>query len=449
MTQQYYHMIFKALKEKDRDQFRHLFLKLHQRDQVQVFYYMYPEKKAQIPHMLSAAEFADLFAILDQDQRYQAWDKLDHDYMAGVFSHTPKDELTDFIQGLTIADQQAVLKLLAGPDRLAVEQLMDYPAETAGSLMTTEMVKVNNQATVDQVIDSLRQMADRVETLYYIYVVDEQDCLLGVISLRSLIIAEGGRKVSDLMTSQLITVDRYTDQEAISHIIKDYDLVAVPVLDELGQLVGIVTIDDIMDVVDLEVSEDFHKFAAIQSADEPGHEGEGILAIAKSRLPWIVILIFLGLISANLIAAFEDTIAQIVALAAFMPIIMDSAGNVGTQSLAVAVRRITSGEDQTMSLSKRVWHEFCAGVIIGLVAGFCLGLTSYLLHRNLVLSLIISISLWLTLSVSTVIGYLVPSLFTKLKIDPAVASGPFITTINDTFGLLIYFSLATYLLHLL
>src|SRR5699024_215884 len=212
-------------------------------------------------------------------------------------------------------------------------------------------------------------------------------------------------------------------------------------------LLGIVTVDDVLDIIHDEMTEDFHRFGGISASDEETTEEETILQMTRKRLPWIIILIFLGLISANLISAFEETLAQVVALAAFMPIILDTAGNVGTQSLAVSVRRLTVNKDEEENFWKLLGKEFGSGVLIGLVAALTIGILSYFLYGNFILSAIISVSLLITLSLSTVIGATIPSLFDKIGIDPAVASGPFITTINDTYALVIYFGLATYFIN--
>ncbi|MDK6679120.1 magnesium transporter [Aerococcus sp. UMB8608] len=407
----YYQAIYKSIQDNRRDDFRELFLKLHEKDQVAVFHKLYPEKKYKIVDLLQASEFAELFEHLDYKGRRQA-----------------------------IEDLPA--------DRQAIEAILEHDFQTAGDIMTTEVLTVYAHDSADQVITQIRQSASTVETIYYVYVVDEARHLLGVLSLRELLRSAGDCPVQDIMNSQLVQADIGMDQEEVARIIKEYDLLALPVVDSQGKLVGIVTVDDVMDVMDLETTEDFHRFAGISGSADNETDKEGILETVKNRLPWIIILIFLGLVSANLINMFESTLSRVVVLAVFMPIIMDSAGNVGTQSLAVSVRRLTLG-DTSESFWSLIWKELVAGIIIGLAAGLTICGVAYFLFGNLVLSFIIGISLAVTLSVSTVIGYLVPTLFSKIHIDPAVASGPFITTLTDATGLLIYFSLATYLMHLL
>ncbi|QQP70094.1 magnesium transporter [Carnobacterium sp. CS13] len=215
-------------------------------------------------------------------------------------------------------------------------------------------------------------------------------------------------------------------------------------------MLGIVTVDDVMDILAEETTEDFNEFSAIQKKSKTERGEESAWQIARAGMPWIVILVFLGMISASLISSFEETLSQVVVLAVFIPIIMDSAENVGTQSLAVAVRNIPMGEEKTREeFWQNVLKELLAGMIIGLSTGVVLALVVGIFYQNLVLAVIIGFSLLVTLSLSTVVGAVIPFLINRLKIDPAIASGPFITTINDAMGLLIYFSAATKLIHVL
>ncbi|MGX7107289.1 magnesium transporter [Hutsoniella sourekii] len=444
----YYQEIYKTLKRQDREAFRDLFLKLHEQDQVEVFHLLYPENKTKITYMLTAQEFAELFERLDYDDQWEAVQYLPKGFLQEVFTYVADDEVARFIRQIDDPDlSQETLAGMKAVDRQAIEKILTHQVDSAGSIMTTELVTVSEEATVEEAIQTLRQIGRQAETIYYIYVIDAQERLAGVLSIRDLLFAKPDAKMKDISNSQIVAVDVETDQEEVARLIKDYDLLALPVTDSYHHLLGIVTVDDIMDVIDEEATEDFHRFAGISVSDEEGDEPDTIIGMTRSRLPWILILIFMGMISANLIGMFEETLSKVVALAAFMPIIMDSAGNVGTQSLAVSVRRITLGNADDVSFWKMLWNEFCSGFLIGLASCLTIGLIAYFLYGNWVLSFIIGASLLVTLSISTVIGYVVPALFNKIGIDPAVASGPFITTINDACGLMIYFSLATYLLH--
>lgn len=447
----YYEGIFKAVKENNRKKFRKLFLKLHTNDQVELFHLLYPEKRKKIENFLEPAEFAELFEWMDPADQTEAYEAFSPAYIANLFPYMEIDNVMGFLSYRNEEERQALLELLDVGERSKVEEMLAYEPETAGSIMTKGFISIFPENTVKQTTELVRSFAKEAEMVYYIYVLDAESRLVGILSLRDMILHPDDTKVKDVMLTQLAFVRINDDQEAVARMIQDYDLLAVPVLNEEDVMLGIVTVDDVMDILVEETTEDFNEFSAILKTKDKVERGEeSAWQTAKVRMPWIIILVFLGMISATLISTFEDTLNQVVVLAAFIPIIMDSAGNVGTQSLAVAVRNISMGEERTREeFWKNVWKELGAGMMIGSVAGLVLALVVGIFYQNFILALIIGFSLFITLSLSTVVGAVIPIFIHKLKIDPAVASGPFITTINDAMGLLIYFSIATKLLHIL
>lgn len=445
----YYDLIYKSIKQDNREKFRDLFLRLHERDQVNVFHLLYPDKKVKIINFLEPDEFAELFEEMNFDNQLAAFYYLPKSFLRDVFSYIADDDVVEFIGQLNDERQAEALEIMKPKDFNPIESLLKEKFETAGSVMTTELIKVLPDVTVDDVIEDMRIVGSHAETIYYIYIVNKKNQLLGVLSLREILLSPGDTLVKDIMNIQTISVPQAMDQEEVARIIQEYDLLAVPVVTGDNTLLGIVTVDDILDIVHFEMTEDFHRFSGITTVDDDETESETVLQMTRSRLPWIIILIFLGLISANLINFFEETLEQVVALAAFIPIILDTAGNVGTQSLAVSVRRLTLQEDNEDSFWEMLGKEFGSGVLIGIASSVTIGILSYVLYGSLAFSVIIGLSLLLALSLSTVIGTIVPIIFNKVGVDPAVASGPFITTINDTFALVVYFGLATYLIHLI
>ncbi|MCZ0716839.1 magnesium transporter [Aerococcus kribbianus] len=444
----YYDKIYHATKRNDRDNFRQLFLKLHSKDQVDVFHRLYPEKKRKIIDFITPKEFAQLFDQLGVEDQKASIDYLPRHYLNQVFTYAANDNVVDFLQGMDEKMRQKMLEDMPADQRQIIEKLLQYDHETAGAIMTTNMVTLSIRDTVGEAIKSVRQQGFSAELIYYLYVIDQNAYLQGVLSLRELILADPEETLADIMNSQLVSVSVDEDQEQVAKMMQDYDLLAAPVTTRDGVLVGIITIDDIMDVVENEATEDFHKMAGITDSNkEESDQAEGVLKITKDRLPWIIILIFMGLISANLIAFFEETLSQVVLLAAFIPIMMDTAGNIGTQALAVSVRRLTT-KNNSHSFFTLLGREFGAGLLMGLGAALTISAVAYFLHGNPILVVIVASAMFLTVSVSAVVGYIVPILFDKFGIDPAVASGPFITTINDAVALTTYFSIATSLLHL-
>src|SRR5699024_9666306 len=360
-----------------------------------------------ITEFLQPEEFAELFEEMDFDNLLAAFHYLPDTYLQNVFSYIADDDVVQFISQLDEEKRNEVLAVMKREDLEEIDSLLQQELETAGAIMTTELIRVSTEETADDVIADMRLIGAQAETIYYIYVVNQNNQLTGVLSLRDVLLSPGDTKVEEIMNTHTISVPQDIDQDEVARIIQEYDLLAVPVIDREDTLLGIVTVDDVIDIIHDEMTEDFHRFGGISGSDEERTEEETILQMTKNRLPWIIILIFLGLISANLIGAYEETLAQVVALAAFMPIILDSAGNVGTQSLAVSVRRLTLNEETEDSFWEMLGKEFGSGILIGLASAFTIGVLSYILYSNLVLSIIISSSLLITLSVSTVIGSVV------------------------------------------
>lgn len=313
--------------------------------------------------------------------------------------------------------------------------------------MTKEYFYVSEEETTQEVIERIRAFGNRAETIYYLYVVSKNHELVGVLSLRDLLLAPESTKVRDAMNHQAVYVRVDEDQEEVAKVMQDYDLIAVPVVTHDQRLVGIITVDDIMDVVEIESDKDFHEFAGISATkgDELGKASP--VTAAKQRAPWIIILLFLSMLSGGLISVFESTLASVVSLAAFIPLIMAAAGNVGTQSLAVSLRNMNDEEEQDKDIKEILFNEAKTGVLLGAVSGVVVFGIVMVLYNDWVLSLIVGLSIFFSIIISSVIGTLIPDVIRKLNFDPAVASGPFITTINDTLGLLIYFIIASTLIN--
>jgi len=445
--QKVYDSIFKAAEEENRELFRKLFLRLHERDQQEVFHLLYPEKKRKIPDFLSAKEFAEVFEWMDTDKQEEAVEYLPNAFIGEVFSRMSADDVAKFLTDSQMINKRHILQMMEEDAANDVKELLSYAPETAGAIMTKEFISIRYNQTVQDVMQLLRDIGNDADTIYYLYVIDEALRLVGVLSLRDLLLSPETEKVETIMFKQVVSAPIDLDQEKVADIIQDYDLLALPIIGFDGTMQGIVTFDDVMDVLEAEATEDFNEFAAIKRGKTDG--AMTIMETARQRIPWIISLIFLSLLVGSLISVFEETLESIVILVAFIPMIMDTAGNVGTQSLAVAVRNINVEGEKKTSIGETIKTEFLAGLIMGLVSALFLSAMVLFLYQNLVLALTISVSILITISFSTVIGAVIPVLADKLSIDPAIASGPFIITINDAIGLLIYFTIATSLLEYL
>lgn len=438
--EQYATEILHALKNNKKKRFLELFPELHPTNQIDIFVQLNRALRDRLYHYVPAQDFAEVFEGLDIDKQKQVILELQDSYVAKLFYYIATDEIADFLGELEPTATSKILALM-DPDRaMIVKELLSYSIETAGSIMVKEYVTVKSTAKVSAVIDNLRFTAPDAETIYYLYILDDLSRLVGVLSLRDLIIAPAFETVENIMGTDIVTVKTDTDQEDVAKLMKKYDFLAVPVVTEDQVLTGIITIDDVMHVMDEEVSEDFDEFIAAKGGTDINISS---FQAAKKRSPWIVMLIFFGFLTGGVIGQFEETLEEIVLLAVFIPLIMDAAGNAGTQSLAVVVRALATNSFEKKGLMHVVRREFGTGIMLGIITSIVLIILIPLVYGSYALSFIVAISLFITLSFSTVVGAIVPVIITKLKLDPAIASGPFITTVNDVLGLIIYFSIAT------
>jgi magnesium transporter len=293
---------------------------------------------------------------------------------------------------------------------------------------------------VEDVMAKLREYAAIAETINYLYVIDDRRRLIGVLSYRDLILAEPGERIVNIMHERVIFVHADADQEEAARMIERYNFLALPVVDHDQCLVGIITVDDILDVVIREATEDIERLSASGKAIDFNTRAP---VAAMRRLPWLVLLLLIGIVSGSIISGFEDTLASVVALAFFMPMIAGMTGNTGTQSLAVVVRGLTVRDIDAGTVQRLVIRELLVGILLGLVCGVLIAIIAYVWQGNLMLGLVVGCSLSITLVFGTLTGTVVPIVLYRLNIDPAIASGPLITTLNDILSLLIYFGIAT------
>ncbi|HET7628545.1 MAG TPA: magnesium transporter [Bacillales bacterium] len=422
------------------DTFRELFGELHSYEQAKYVFSLEREKRLRLYTYLSPEEMADLFDNVEDEDRENYISEMEPRYAADMLADMYADDAVDVLNDLEADQVASYLTLMEDDSSKEIRELLHYQEETAGSIMTTEFVAIRDYQTVAEAMRILKKEAPDAETIYYVFVVDEEKRLKGVISLRDLIIADDGTRIKDIMNERVVSISVGADQEEAAQIMRDYDFLALPVVDFQNHLLGIITVDDIVDVIDEEAEEDYSKFAGI--ADVEFNRNPFITA--KKRLPWLIILLFLGMVTATLISQFQSTLNQVAVLAAFIPVISGTSGNSGTQALAVVVRGIATGDFNDLSRVKLFMQEVGTGLIIGSVCGLVLSLIVAVIEGQWLLGVIVGFSLMCSLFVATIAGAFVPLLMHKLKVDPAVASGPFISTISDLISMLIYFSIATF-----
>ncbi|MFB1050101.1 magnesium transporter [Paraliobacillus sp. JSM ZJ581] len=444
--EQLWNKIQDALVHEQIDQFRAEFLEIHPYDQAKIFEEQTEDIRFLIYTYLSPKEVADVMEHVDEELTEQFIIEMNPTFAAQTLAEMATDDAVDILNEL---DKNKVASFLTMMEKDAAEEikaLLHYEEKTAGSIMTTEFVVINTEQTVKQAMRHLRKEAPEAETIYYIYVVDTDKRLVGVISLRDLIIAEGDWLISDVMSERVVSVPVGEDQEDIAQMMRDYDFLALPVVDFQNHLLGIITVDDIMDVMDQEANDDYSKLAGVSDMER---SGDNAFVSARKRLPWLIILLFLGLFTASIIGRFEETLDKVAILAIFIPLIAGMAGNTGTQALAVAVRGIATGEIEKQGKWKIITREAMTGLITGVTCGVVITIVVYVWQGSVFLGMLVGISIAATLIVATIAGALVPLVMDRFNIDPAVASGPFITTINDIISVMIYFGLATAFMNLL
>ncbi|AOM84173.1 magnesium transporter [Salisediminibacterium beveridgei] len=442
--EEYESAVIHALQEEDMARFRELFFDLHTQDQLDIFISIGKDLRTKLYHFVSPEEFAEIFEELDFEEQKSFMQELNPEYAKDVINNMSDDDVADFLGEMDETDASKIIETLDEEDQADIKELLSYEEETAGGIMTKEFISLHADDLIENVIDLLREEGPDAETIYYLYVANRQDKLVGVVSLRDLITADAHRKVEEVMSTRVVSVNTSDDQEDVAKLFQKYDFLAVPVITDQGHLVGIITFDDILDVIEEEASEDLDEFAASRGSTDMKITP---FAAAKMRAPWIILLMFIGMVSANIISQFEDTLEAAVLLAGFIPMIMGSAGNAGTQSLAVAVRSIALGGMEKKGIGKLVFRELSTGFLLGIICAIVLIIIIPIMYQgNFFLAIVVGTSITLSLTLATIIGTLIPMFINKMNLDPAIASGPFITTINDIVGLLIYFSVATSML---
>ncbi|OLN21830.1 magnesium transporter [Domibacillus antri] len=436
-------LVIKHLKEGKKTDLQQLIDELHPYDMAAIYRNLPEKHQTRFLLHLSIPILTDMIQELESDEQMTVLKKVGKDRSRKVLDDMDNDDLASLLDDMSPENIKLFLAGMKKEESTIVENMMSYPPETAGRLMTNRFVWIKNSYTVREAVEKLKTFAEFAETINYLYVIDDEKKLVGVVSYRDMLLADTHEKIADIMYARVISVGVYTDQEEIARLIERYDFLAIPVVDDDGVLIGIVTFDDIIDVVIQEANEDIEKLSASgKSIDFDTKAG----VAAFRRLPWLVLLLFIGLVSGSIISGFEDTLHQVVALTYFMPMISGMTGNTGTQSLAVVVRGLASRDIDMKTVLGLVMREFGVGLIIGAVCGVLIFFIAFFWQGSAVLGFVVGASLLLTLIIGTLAGTVIPLILYKMNIDPAVASGPLITTINDIFSLITYFTIASWFL---
>lgn len=414
----------------------------------------HPSDLAELVDELNDQQRKELFELLsDEDaaliiQEMEEFDQvsllrlLTRHRASSILKEMAVDDATDLLGELSEEEVKELLSLIE-EDAEEIKGLLRYREDTAGGIMTTEFIGLPEDIPVEEAITRLREMAPDAEIIYYVYVINAQTKLTGVISLRDLIAAEDGTLLEEIMLRNVISVPAEMEQEEVARLVSRYDLLAVPVVDEEQRLLGIITVDDIIDVIEEEATEDIYRLTGTGEVESVDILEASVYSIVRKRLPWLIISLFGGLLSGSVIGSFENTLESIVILAVFIPVIMGMGGNVGTQSSTLFVRGLATGEIEEEDIWRYFIREVKIGITMGLINGLAIALAASLWQGDRILGLVVGLAMFSTISLAALIGTLIPILSNRYGIDPAYTSGPFVTSIKDVTGLLIYFYIAT------
>ncbi|MGH7802427.1 MAG: magnesium transporter, partial [Thermodesulfobacteriota bacterium] len=437
--------ISKCLKEGNAEGIKEVLLSSQATEVATIFHSLEPADRPKILSSLDTETASKIILELEKGQRQEILSELDPEYIAKIVKEMDSDDAADLISELTVDGAKVVLAKMAPEEVKEVETLLRYPKDTAGGIMQTELVQVTYDSTVRDTINWIRLIADEVEDFYEIYVTDISDKLLGMVSLKRLVLANPMVKVGDMMEPVPVKLTPYVDQEEVANIFKKYDVVSMPVVDDVGRLLGRITADDVIDVITEEASEDIYRFAGVQEYIHPIYTP--ILTKIRLRIPWILLTLFGELLIALVIVhAFKPTLERIAILAAFMPAIMATGGNVGLQTTTIVVRGLGMGTIKIGQLFKLIFSEIKEGFFLGVICGLVAAIIGAVISMNepqfIKLAFVIFVSMISAITATSFVGAAAPLVLYKLKFDPAAASGPFLTMFNDIFGSVVYLFIA-------
>jgi len=440
-------LIKEYLQEDNTSQLKQLLSESRPEDLAELFPALEREEQLSLIDLLDEEDAGTLLDELDSALQEDIVEQLSQERLGQIIQKMPPDEATDLLEILPEEEVSLILESIAEEKSTPIRELLTYPEDTAGGRMTTNIIRVYEDNTVEEAINYLREKGETEEPFFYIYVTDKQNRLVGIVNLKKLVTAQSEVKIKQIMEEEeVISVTTNTPQEEVASLVSKYDLMAIPVINRRRKLLGGVTVDDIMDVIEEEVNEDVYKMAATKDEELANLSP---FSKARIRLPWLITCLMGTLVSASILHFFKDTLSQKVVLTLFIPAIMAMGGNSGLQSLTITVRSMTTGVLDRYSIAKVILRELSTAMLLGIIFGALMGVISGIWIHKHTLGFIVGISMFLAISLSSLTGIFVPLLFRKIGIDPAIASGPLITTLNDITAIFVYLGLATLLIHLL
>ncbi|MDR2501357.1 MAG: magnesium transporter [Treponema sp.] len=417
-------------------------------DMAEIFENLSREEKITLFRLLPKAAAAEVFAYMESGGQQIIVEALTDAEISEIMNHLFVDDAVDFIEEMPANVVNRVLRNVLPEKRKIINQVLQYPENSAGSLMTTEYVDLREDLTVREAFAIIRKTGLNKETIYTCYVMRRDRTLAGAVSAKTLLLAQHEERIGDIMDANVIFAYTTDDQEASAGLFKRYGFLSLPVVDKEKRLVGIITVDDIVEVIEEENTEDFEKMNALRPSDEP-YLKTSIMKLAKNRIVWLLVLMLSATITGGIIAQFENALAILPVLVAFIPMLMDTGGNAGSQSSTLIIRGMALGEIGIRDCIRVLWREIRIGALCGLALGSVNFIRIYVMNgKNLPLACVVTASLFFTIMTAKSVGCILPIIAKRFNIDPAIMAAPLITTIVDAASLIIYFSIAKALFQL-
>ncbi|MBE9170166.1 magnesium transporter [Pleurocapsales cyanobacterium LEGE 06147] len=397
--------------------------------------------------LLSKAEAIEVYEYLDSTVQQSLIQEFKRQEVLDIVDKMSPDDRAKLLDELPAKVVRRLLSQLSPQERQSTALLLGYEENTAGRIMTPEYISLKENLTVRETLERIRTLANTSEIIYYLYVTDTSRHLTGIVSLRDLVIASPEKTLGEILTRDVVFVHTDTDQEEVARTIQRYDLLAVPVVDKEDRLVGVVTVDDVIDILEQEATEDIYALGGVQSEGD-NYFQTNLVTVARRRVVWLFVLLLTNTVTGTIIRSQEAILQQVVTLAAFIPLLTGTGGNVGAQSSTVIIRGLNTEDIKDMGAGKVIFREALAGILLGLILGMMATVWAYWLQGNLFVASIVGITLVAIALLASVAGSALPFLFRSLGLDPALMSAPFITTAVDVIGVLIYFNIAKLILRL-
>ena len=440
--------IMKLIEEKKYSKIKELLVNMNEFDIAEILDDLPPKQIVRIFRLLPKDIGADVFSYLESDTAALIISSLSDSEAVEIINDMYADDAADLFEEMPANVVKKLLNKVDSDTRRNINQLLKYPENSAGSLMTVEYLDFKEYITIKDAIKKIKREYDELETINTCYVTDKKKKLIGLVSLKDLVINDEDTPVSDIMIEDFMFVNTLTDQEEVAKMFQDYDLTSVPVVDSENKLVGIITIDDVIDIMEEEATEDIERMAGI-TPTEKSYLKLSIFDLFKSRIPWLFVLMISATLTGKIIERYEAALSSYIILTAFIPMLMNTGGNAGGQSSATIIRALSLGDIEYRDTLKVVFKEFRTAILAGLaLAVVNFGKLMLLDKVGFDIAMVISLSLFVTVCAAKSIGSMLPILAKKLGFDPTVMAGPFITTLVDAISLFVYFSIATSMLGL-